>query len=943
MQDDGYIGPHIDFKNRINQDDCECSWSLNETHGDHVAGTIMGAGNLDPKTKGMAYGADLLVYDYEYSTYNMSSIQNHYENDGLVITSTSYSDGCNDGYSNLASQLDEQVRIFPSLIHVFSAGNSGTSDCGYGPTGWGNITGGHKSGKNLMTVGNLTTYDIIDGSSSRGPAEDGRIKPDICGVGSSVYSTAPENTYSTKTGTSMSCPGVAGTLGQLYEAYRDMNGGETPNSGLIKATVLNTGEDLGNPGPDFIYGWGRINARRAYNILEQNNYINDSISQGENESFFINVPNGTKEVRIMLYWTDYEGSPSAGIALVNDLNLLVKDPNTTTFEPWVLDESPNLASLSADAVQGVDDLNNMEQVTILDPEVGSYELNIDGFAIPEGPQEYFIVYEFVQDEIVVTYPNGGEGFESGPNYVVRWDASPSNEDFTLDYTLDDGATWTNIATVDANLRHHSWYTPSPVASGLARLRVTRGAVSDMSDTTFTVMDSPLNLEVEWACPDSLKLTWDNLTDATGYQASMLGNKYMDSMGTNSINSFVYQIPSTDTAWLAVRGLGANNARTERTIAIQKLPGQFGCVWSDPIADLSTMCDSSALDACIDVSNESANVDGSSTYLWYFPGGTPATSTDENPTVCYSTIGYHDAALVVTNGVGSDSIYMTDYIYVRPFQELTYYESFEQYSNFPTTDNWDVLNNSGAGFTVTTLAALTGNKSARLYNYNQDAGQVDQLISGPIDLSVIDTALNEIVTLSFRYSYRKRDASNNEWLRVKVKSACDGAWVTRKTIQGVFLSDEISSGVWVPQSDSDWVTVHVTNITDIFFTSNFQFMFHFTGDDGNNIYIDDINIYKGSPSDDIVAEITEIENDGIFTLYPNPADEELNVSFTLSNNENVEFIITDLQGKQVMNASVNGVMGKNLAVLDTQKLVEGAYFLHVVGDDYQITEKFIIVD
>ena len=67
-------------------------------------------------------------------------------------------------------------------------------------------------GKNVIAVGNVNDDDIIRNSSSRGPATDGRIKPDICAKGTSVYSTIDENDYSYKTGTSMACPGIAGSL-----------------------------------------------------------------------------------------------------------------------------------------------------------------------------------------------------------------------------------------------------------------------------------------------------------------------------------------------------------------------------------------------------------------------------------------------------------------------------------------------------------------------------------------------------------------------------------------------------------------------------------------------------------------------------------------------------------------------------------------------------------
>ena len=146
-----------------------------------------------------------IVPDYP----GFAAISQHYFNPGIRITSTSYSDGCNVGYTSLTRTLDQQIWNYPSLMHVFSAGNLGSSDCGYGAgAGWGNITGGHKMAKNALAVANLDYMDNLNSSSSRGPAHDGRIKPDISAKGTDVYSTINPNNYGVKTGTSMSCPGI---------------------------------------------------------------------------------------------------------------------------------------------------------------------------------------------------------------------------------------------------------------------------------------------------------------------------------------------------------------------------------------------------------------------------------------------------------------------------------------------------------------------------------------------------------------------------------------------------------------------------------------------------------------------------------------------------------------------------------------------------------------
>lgn len=324
MQDDGFIGPHIDYQGRTDQSACSpCSAADENNHGDHVGGTIMGAGNLDPRSRGMAHGAELLVYNSSNANYNF--LPTLYQNEQVYITSKSYSDACNGGYTTITRQLDQQVRLYPSLVHVFSAGNSGSDDCGYGAgSGWGNITGGHKSGKNLLAVGNLFSTSLLNSSSSRGPATDGRIKPDICGVGTSVNSTISPYTYASLTGTSMSCPGVLGTIAQLYEAYRDLNAGENPDAGLIKAILLNTAEDLGNPGPDYRFGWGGLNARKAYKVLADQHYTTGTVAQEEEMVHTITVPAGLSKLNVMVYWTDFEGTSNAALALVNDINIEFK-------------------------------------------------------------------------------------------------------------------------------------------------------------------------------------------------------------------------------------------------------------------------------------------------------------------------------------------------------------------------------------------------------------------------------------------------------------------------------------------------------------------------------------------------------------------------------------------------------------------------------------------
>lgn len=941
MQDDGYIGDHIDYEGRIDQSNCwGCNWDDINNHGDHVAGTIMGAGNLNPRYRGMASGAHLLVFNSSNSNYD--DVPQLYNTEQMVITSKSYSSNCNGGYDALTSQLDEQSFDMPELIHIFSAGNNGTVDCGYGAgAGWGNITGGHKSGKNVVAVGNLNTLDVLAGSSSRGPATDGRIKPDFCAVGTGVVSTVSDYLYEAKTGTSMACPGVAGTVAQLYQAYRDMNGGANPQGGLIKATLMNTAEDLGNPGPDFKYGWGRINAIKAYDLLDQGNYISAIVGQGGSNAHSLSIPAGVTRAKIMVYWTDVEGAPNASTALVNNLNMTVSDPAMVNFQPWVLDPTPNAANLDANAVTGTDNLNNMEQVEIVNPLAGTYTVTINGTSVPQGPQEYFLVYQFETDQVRLTYPVGGEGLAPGTSERVRWDADQGVDDFILEYTLDNGGSWVQFQTALATERSATWQVPSTL-TGEARVRVSRGAQSDESDANFSIIQIPDNLEVQWACPDSLRLTWDAVSGASSYEVYMLGPMYMDPVGTTTSTALTVMASAQDENWFSIRSFGPNGARSERAIAIRKQPGEFGCIWSSPYAGISVECDSTSVLSCVQVNDASINAGLGTTYLWYFPGGTPATSTDQNPVVCYSSSGFQDAALVVDNGAGTDSSYFSNYVFVQTALPLPYLESFENMLSFTGQENWTVYNSSsGSSFTITTAAALTGTKSAKLNNYTQDVGDFDELISGPIDLSTLNPS-SDIMTLSFRYAHRKRDNASDDWLRLYTTSSCDGMWSLKKTLHGNFLSTATSTSSWTPQSAQDWVTVHVTNITSQYFTNDFRFKFYFENGGGNNLYLEDINIYSGAPSDDLVTSgLGELSGTLESTLFPNPADEEVNLRFGLQADAPVQIEICDVGGRVLQRTHLQGKSGANLVSLDTEALDGGMYFLQIQSANQRATHAFVL--
>jgi hypothetical protein len=151
------------------------------------------------------------------------------------------------------------------------------------------------------------------------------------------------------------------------------------------------------------------------------------------------------------------------------------------------------------------------------------------------------------------------------------------------------------------------------------------------------------------------------------------------------------------------------------------------------------------------------------------------------------------------------------------------------------------------------------------------------------------------------------------------------------------SFQVSS--WTPTT-SDWTTVHMTNVTSNYWNENFRYKFEFTSNGGNNIYLDDINIYSGAPSDNlIVAGIDETTFTAV-NLYPNPADEELNVSFQAINNEKMTIVLTDLTGKIIQTNIIQANEGENLVMLNTSDFAKGVFFVNLISGTSRTTLQFV---
>jgi subtilisin family serine protease len=254
------------------------------------------------------------------------------------------------------------------------------------------------SAKNVVTVGAISSAGQIVSFSSRGPAKDGRVKPDVVARGASVFSTAPINSYTTLSGTSMSSPAVTGISALITEQWKRSYGTQ-PSAAAVKALLIAGADDLGNPGPDYTYGFGLADAKNSVDLIlgdeGQHQRIRTlSFASGQQQQYELAlVVTQTQNVRVVLNWPDPYiqyipgGDDIADKALVNDLDLRVIDPSGATISAWVLDKNnPN-----ANATRGVNTVDNVEMVEIPNAAPGTYRVIAVGTSVPQGPQSAVLV------------------------------------------------------------------------------------------------------------------------------------------------------------------------------------------------------------------------------------------------------------------------------------------------------------------------------------------------------------------------------------------------------------------------------------------------------------------------------------------------------------------------------------------------------------------------
>lgn len=357
----------------------------------------------------------------------------------------------------------------------------------------------------------------------------------------------------------------------------------------------------------------------------------------------------------------------------------------------------------------------------------------------------------------------------------------------------------------------------------------------------------------------------------------------------------------------------------------------------PIAEFS----SSETDVCagstVEFTDQSwnAEVDGSWTWDWSFSGGTPSTSSEQNPTITYNTAGTFNVTLTVSNSTGSDSHTISSLVTVQevgqgapaPVVEGMESSDFPEHPSNSDLD-WIVEASSSTTWQRNTATSHSGDACARINLRSVSSGLVNSLISHPIDMTNVATSSSP--TITFWYAHAPRISDSQERLRVYVSKDCGETWQLRFNKSGGTLHTTTAThtGTFVPNAN-EWAQGSLT-LPSYQGEPHVLVKFEATSDQEHALYIDDINIVPE------MVGVNELLPADLVSFYPNPTNDRF---FIESQLENTLYSVYDLTGKLMIQKQLPG-LGRHS--VDVNGFSEGIYTLVLSDGTSQRVEKLVII-
>lgn len=357
------------------------------------------------------------------------------------------------------------------------------------------------------------------------------------------------------------------------------------------------------------------------------------------------------------------------------------------------------------------------------------------------------------------------------------------------------------------------------------------------------------------------------------------------------------------------------------------------------ANKRSVCAGSA----VTYTNES-QVGSSGSVSWTFEGGSPTTSTVNNPVVTYATPGTYSVNLVATNSAGSNTVTQASYITVVQGGGGASIPNVHNFDSGSLPGITVINNNSGSvAWALNTSTGADGTaQSIYLNNASQTSsgGQVDMFETPVYNLSNTTN-----VGLSYYYAYAKKTSAQLDSFKVQYSIDCGGTWTSILGVPATNNMATASGGVLATSFSPSAAQWKQTTISPVLLSAlnnkpSVKLRYWFKSDvaagSSNNIYIDQINI-SGS------VGLNELENAMDMLVYPNPTNASSTIDFNMPSNEKMKLNVTDVLGRSVEESDRFELNGNRASytVNKNGSLAKGVYIISIYSGAAKVSKKLII--
>jgi subtilisin-like proprotein convertase family protein len=942
-------------------------------HGAHVMGTIIASG-VDPLAKGMAPQAKGIGYDWSNDTGEATAAAAN----GMLLSNHSYGFAVRDqsgdpalpayffgGYTSYARDWDLIMYNAPYYLMVASAGNDGNDNTANeapleGNNSYDKLTG-DKVSKNSLIVANGQDAVInadgvlismtINSSSSEGPTDDLRIKPDITGNGTALYSTYDnsDSAYNSLSGTSMSSPNITGSL-LLLQQHHNETYGSFMRASTLKGLALHTADDTGVKGPDAVTGWGLMNAKKAVETITKKgiqSIISEvELTQGSTYSIAVKS-DGLEPLLASISWTDIPGTANTGTAndptpvLVNDLDIrVVKNTETSsTFMPWKL--------TSVDTNEQEDNnVDPFERVDV-DNASGEYIITISHKGTLEGGSQ--------KVSLIVTGVSSGIALLTNTNSKISCN---DTEEFNFNFIETIGGT--TSFSVDGLPSNATVDLSNNSLSDDGNLSVTFGNLNNVAPGSYKININGQNGTETTTAPIVLRIISEFfLENKTLPIFPSNGLSGVSSIGAslrweNDINAENYQIEVSENP--SFETILFSKTESNSSISLQALKSEAVYYWR--------------------VKPENSCGSGEFSPVYSFQTGISDCSkvydaTDFSMATIATTPNLEDlfVPINVTDNLIIDKVLVTTDISHTYVADMTI--SLEGPS-FP-----------GVG---STKVVLISNKCEGGDDVNATFDDASDLLSCSNSTPVISGSVAPSNNMSS--SYAGKDAFGEWKLIVNDPYNDDGGQINSASIRVCTLETNtnipslINSEITVDKNTTHTITNDEVKGTTVSELSNIKYTLITipskgsirnqgvdlsVGDefDQNQIrrgFITYNNSQTSSFSDEFKVDLTSamkgwlpnqtihikertltLEDNSLqgFRLWPNPTNNVFKIQFTNSDTNNVNIGLYDLQGRQILNTFKESKANIFTEEINIQNIASGIYLLTIQQGNKRITKKVMV--